>query len=371
MLWYEVTIRFEGKRPRKAAEFYVKRNGNCNRSLFGEPGFYLFNFEPIQYLMTRAEHTAELIFRTIGDSHNRAVMLLKPFFEAKTGDKIEITIDFTGCQMVYSDTLVLVVNAIVHARQIGIEVVVKLVSCSPENQAVQYASRVDFFKLIGAQVHEVNGRVDSSGRFMEIQEFNVGNIRKIYEEIMKVLFKEGVSEAMLIVFEFCLWEILDNTIIHSVNNEGGNKGVGLVACQYFPTGSIRLMISDVGRGIHEALTTHPKSQFKTLSEKEALEKCIQLGVTNSEGKGFGLWATSELAKVNGGCLKIFSGGHVMNCTDAVSVYPGGYWKGASTFIEVNTKRPVDYKVIFGNDDSRVRQLAELKEGLFVNSNNLW
>lgn len=77
--------------------------------------------------------------------------------------------------------------------------------------------------------------------------------------------------------------------------------------QLFPAkNEIRLMICDTDVGIYKALTSSEKLIFHEKTEEDALRLCIEKGVTNGEGMGFGLYASSEFIKHNKGQMIIYS-----------------------------------------------------------------
>lgn len=134
---------------------------------------------------------------------------------------------------------------------------------------------------------------------------------------------------------------------------------------------VRILIADNGKGIHESLTKHPNSNYRGLTEGEAVFRCIENRVTNSTGKGFGLWATAEMIGENGGELIIHSGNHQLICFSEKRLEETVRWQGTYTFLRINTDIPVDYKVIFGEDSDRADLFEEFKEKLLGISDELW
>ncbi len=154
----------------------------------------------------------------------------------------------------------------------------------------------------------------------------------------------------------------------------GLKGIGngFVCAQFFPTSEfVRILIADTGIGIHRALTTHPKSKFKELSEEQAVHRSIEKGVTNSEGMGFGLWATSQMIKENRGELSIHSGSFCLNVGNTTNTFKTSKWNGTYTFLKINTNIPVNHKSIFGESSDQEDMFNEYSEDLFGNQKNLW
>lgn len=129
---------------------------------------------------------------------------------------------------------------------------------------------------------------------------------------------------------------------------------------------------DTGIGIHKALTEYPESNYKELSEEEAVFRCIEKGVTNLKGAGFGLWATSQFIRENGGEMLIYSGNHFLNCHDKTpQVQKKAFWNGTLTYLKINTDIPVDHKVIFGEEYTRDDDYDWFIENRIGVTENLW
>lgn len=56
----------------------------------------------------------------------------------------------------------------------------------------------------------------------------------MFAEIMRILIVNGVNEDMLTVLNFCLYEVLDNTLNHSSPEFRYGAGTGFVVAQFFP-----------------------------------------------------------------------------------------------------------------------------------------
>lgn len=285
------------------------------------------------------------------------------------GDKLELQIDLNGTGLIYPDLLLLLVARIEFLKKSGIEVICSLINFNPSSSRMSYASRINFFEILGIELEEGFKRRDRQGRFIEISEFNEENISQVFEEIMRILIVNGVNEDMLTVLNFCLFEVLDNTLNHSSPEFRYGAGTGFVVAQFFPIAQeIRIMIADTGQGIHAALTGHPKSRFRNLSEPEAVFRCIERGVTNSLGLGFGLWATSQMMSKNKGDFTIYSGS---SCLRNGKLYVTPKWNGTVNYLRINTNIPVNHKEIFGEDSDQLDMFQEFKETQFGNLENLW
>lgn len=302
-------------------------------------------------------------------THADLLSTMIPFQSLEEGDFLDLNIDLNSNGLIYPDFLLLVAVKIDYLRKKGVGVQSSLINFNPYSSQANYASRINFFEMLGIGIEEEFIRRDSQGRFIEICEFDQENIYEIFGEIMRILLVNGVNEDMLVVLHFCLNEILDNTLNHASPDFVYGAGTGYVIAQFFPVArEIRIMIADTGQGIHSALTGHPKSRFKDLSEQEAVLRCIERGVTNSLGLGFGLWATSQMMLKNQGEFKIFSGKSCLNNSRLEEV---PHWQGTINYLKINTNIPVDHKEIFGEKSDQLDMFQEFKESQFGDLENLW
>lgn len=320
------------------------------------------------------KNTDELLidvdFREI-NSHKDLVQAISPIFNLPLKSNVHFNVNLNTSNILYSDYLLLLASSILHLRSIGINVKGAFIGLDRASNKMKYASRINFFDLIGFDFKEDFVRRDATGRFTEIIFFNDANSIKVFRKLMKVISKDEVNQDMLVVLHYCLWEVLDNTIRHSKSDGTMSNGSGYVCVQYFPIKKeIRLMICDNGQGIHSALTSHPQSEFRNFSERESVLKCIEKGVTNSTGRGFGLWATSKLVKENKGSLIIHSGNYQLLINNREEVINTSNWNGTYTFLRLNTNVSVNYDVIFENDGPK-DSYKEFNEELFGNINQLW
>jgi hypothetical protein len=280
-------------------------------------------------------------------SHKDLVSVLSKTFIAEPGDKVRVKINFTqGNQMLYSDFLTLIASTIFHLRKSDVNVEGAVV-CDTNDRRVQYASRIDFFKHLGVEYKEPFNRSASSGRFVEITPYNGKNFKEVNDKICRVVIANAsVAIEVQQMLDYCLSEIMDNVLNHAAY-PAVYEGEGCCCAQLFPSkDEIRLIICDTGVGIHTALTSAPESQFKNMSEKDSLNRCVEYGVTNGAGLGFGLYASSEFIKHNKGEMIVYSGNHFCRVVDGVaSVSEGDFWQGTFVYMSINTKNVVDYKQI--------------------------
>ncbi len=316
-------------------------------------------------------YNVNIDFRNIS-GHFQIVECLSESFQAECGDSVHFDINLNSYSLLYADHLLLISNTVNFLREKGVTVTGKFIDFKNGTDKVNYASRVNFFEQIGFAYDENFNRQNSLGRFTEIKRFDDANSLAIHKEIMSILVdKDAISEDMLVVLDYCLWEVIDNSIRHSLSDGTLSNGNGYICCQYFPyKNQIRIIIADNGQGIHKALTEHPDSEYQQLNEEEAVYRCVEKGVTNSTGKGFGLWATATLVKENGGKLIIHSGNHALEIDAEKRVEKKNKWQGTYTYLRVNTDVPVTYDKIF-EDDAQKNMFDERKEELLGNIDELW
>ncbi|MCO6498068.1 MAG: ATP-binding protein [Chitinophagaceae bacterium] len=280
-------------------------------------------------------------------SHPQLVADLSPAFTATVGDTVDFQVYLnTYYKMLYSDLLMLVTTTLIKLRSDGITVTGG-VHCDDEDAKSQYASRVNFFKLLELDYEEKFERRPSAGKFTEITPYNKDTIKNVFENIRRVLIANvEVAIEVQQMLDYCMYEIMDNVINHS-DYPNVYEGKGWCCAQLFPkSNEIRLIICDTGVGIHKALTTPEKSKYKHLKEMDAVQICTAKGVTNGEGLGFGLFATSEFIKENGGEMLIYSGHYFSHLLEGIKqVNKGEFWHGTFVFMRINTNIPVDYKRI--------------------------
>src|SRR5699024_4869219 len=140
---------------------------------------------------------------------------------------------------------------------------------------------------------------------------------------------------------YCLGEIMDNVLVHS------SKDQGWACAQFYPNRrEIRLMICDCGVGVREALRNGEREEYRNIDEAQALRLCVQRGVTNGHGLGFGLYATSQFIQLNRGRMLLYSGNHILEIQrDRSYVSEGSYWPGTIVALLIRTDIPVDYQDI--------------------------
>jgi anti-sigma regulatory factor (Ser/Thr protein kinase) len=270
-------------------------------------------------------------------THKQLVKELSPLFNLEAKEvKINIKINTS---FIYPDFLLLVVGALRSLKEKGIVISGEI---DAHNDITDYISRIDFFNSIDCNYNESFDRHDSKGRFIEIFNYHEKNVNSLDDSIINILTqKTEIEETVIQVLSFCLGEVLDNSLRHSTKDNGW-----CVAQYYSKSKEIRIMICDTGTGIHKSLTSGANTELSSLTASEALEKCIEKGVTNGDGMGFGLYATAKFAKANKGELIIYSGDKFLTHNQSeTKVKEGNFWQGTFVFLKIKANNKVIPEVI--------------------------
>ena len=292
--------------------------------------------------------------------HIELIRKLSFFFELEPGDTLDLSMQFSDTGFVFSDNLLLIATLIDHLKAKGVTVNINIAGSNP------YAARVNFFNLLDVPIEETFVRQNSIGRFIEIKSFDPDTMYALQDELNLILYQiVGISKEVLQLLFYCLGEIIDNTIVHS----GLHKG--WVSAQYFPKNrEIRLLICDNGKGIHQSLSANAK--YANIDEKNALGLSIERGVTDGEGLGFGLYATSQFILHNQGDMLLYSGGHYLRQEEGgYKVHTGEHWQGTVVYLKINTDIAVDYKQIMPTHHTLPDDYDFFIEKFFGEDNELW
>jgi len=266
--------------------------------------------------------------------------------------------------MLYADQLLIIATAVRKLRDRGCLMRIETRGYLSEqffqkeitDGRIRYAGRIDFFRLLelGPQFPGLENLTRRPGkdRFIELTRFDKDNYFEVGTRIIRIVATHArVDKAVQYMLDFCLFEIMDNVLTHAVYAEQV-RAEGWCSAQYFPAlKSVRLMIADTGIGIHRALTRHPDSKYRQLSASQALRQCVEKGVTNGKGQGFGLYATRQFAMHNKGELLIYSAEHYGILRQGqYRVCKGAYWQGTLVFLNIRTDITVDYKSFMGENE---------------------
>ena len=265
------------------------------------------------------------------------------------GDTIRLQLGIAErAGLLYADQLLLITAAVQQLREAGCLLRIRMDTqgAGLNTGAVRYASRVDFFRLlqIQDQIPEKFVRRPGHDRFCEITAYNRDNYIEAGRRIVQIVIAHvQVAARVQVMLDFCLFELLDNVLIHSAYPEPFG-GKGWCTAQYFPAArEIRLGIADTGIGIHRALTGPAGSKYRAFSAYQAIRHCVEKGVSNGEGLGFGLYATLEFIRRNGGELLIYSGAcYATYKAGRFTVKYGAYWQGTVVYLRIRTDAAADY-----------------------------
>ena len=122
----------------------------------------------------------------------------------------------------------------------------------------------------------------SDNALPNISTFDCENINVVCNEMVsKFLQNSEIELSVLQVFNYCLYEVMDNVLTHS----GKSSGV-LIYCFNNKSQRIEVLVADDGMGIHASLKQN--AIYEDFSEEEALKNIIVDKVTDGKGMGYGL-----------------------------------------------------------------------------------
>ena len=141
---------------------------------------------------------------------------------------------------------------------------------------------------------------------------------------------------------YCFYEVLDNVLTHS------ERKCGTAIMRYVPEANkIQILVADDGIGVATSLRTNPK--YADISEENAVRHCIDVGVTDGKGMGFGLYSTSRLIKnvgitleIHSGCSKLVYDGVNIRMAEALE------WQGTIVYFELHSNKEIDPNDVVDN-----------------------
>jgi len=271
-------------------------------------------------------------------------------------DIIKIGIIYTCGNFLNGEIFAILVAYVRYLQKSGKEVQI-IYDPDEDCETIKYASRINFFKLLEVDFNEKFNRQSSTGRFVEITEFNHVNLWDIVHKTVKI-FKSSlnVDNSILDCIYHCFGEVVDNVDIHSQSENGG-----VIYAQFFPSAQkIKIFIIDSGIGFHESLKSC--EEYKAISHEDCLSKCCEKGVTDGKGKGIGLYHTSLFVQANNGTLIINScGKELIKKANKEHIIDTPYWQGSIICLELRTNQSVDYNEVFkGYTPSTFEDLEECR-----------
>lgn len=306
------------------------------------------------------------------------VLDLEKLQEELKDDNI-IALDFGNSNFINPWVYLIISSWIIHNKSNGLNFNFKLENINNKN-VVDYASRINFFDLIGYKYKENFIRHKSKGKFIPLNKINSNNLMTIPTEITKIFInlcnlesKESEDENYNIMYmiEYCLTEVIENIDRHSEA-----KTDGLIIVQpYKNNEEIDVCVVDTGIGIPNALRKTEK--YRHLTDKEcvmyATDKNIKTEGLENEGQGNGLYILKKLIKSMSGELRIISGNgaYVLNHNQETTFNLGCKWGGTIVQFKYKYSQKVDIRSIMGGDytpystylDGRIDLSSEIDEYL--------
>ena len=185
--------------------------------------------------------------------------------------------------------------------------------------------------------------IDVNHQHPVIEVFDHDTIYATYRDIVALLNSyPDVEVSVLQALSYCFYEVLDNVLTHS------ERKCGTAIMRYTPEANkIQILVADDGIGVASSLRTNPK--YADIPEAEAVRHCIDDGVTDGKGMGFGLYSTSRLIKnvgitleVHSGCCKLVYGGVNICMEDALE------WQGTIVYFELHSDKEIDPNDVVDN-----------------------
>lgn len=176
-----------------------------------------------------------------------------------------------------------------------------------------------------------------------IEVFDHDTIYVTYRDIVALLNSySDVEVSVLQALSYCFYEVLDNVLTHS------ERKCGTAIMRYLPEASkIQVLVADDGIGIANSLRAN--STYADISESDAVCHCIDDGVTDGKGMGFGLYSTSRLIKNVGITLEIHSGSSKL-VYDGVNIHMDEalQWQGTIVYFELHSDKEIDPNDVVDN-----------------------
>ena len=184
--------------------------------------------------------------------------------------------------------------------------------------------------------------VDSNHHPM-IEVFDHDTIYGTYRDIVALLNTyPDVEVSVLQALSYCFYEVLDNVLTHS------ERKCGTAIMHYASeTNKIQILVADDGIGVAASLRANP--MYANISESDAVRHCIDDGVTDGKGMGFGLYSTSRLIKnvgitleIHSGCSKLVYDGVNIRMEEVLE------WQGTIVYFELHSDKEIDPNDVVDN-----------------------
>lgn len=186
-----------------------------------------------------------------------------------------------------------------------------------------------------------------------IEVFDHDTIYDTYRNIVQLLNSyPDIEVTVLQALSYCFYEILDNVLTHS------ERKCGTVVTQYLTkSNKIQVLVADDGIGIAASLRNNP--EYADITEENAVRYCINDGVTDGKGMGFGLYSTSRLIKNVGITLEIHSGCNKLIYDGVnVNVVLTQEWQGTIIYFELHSDKDINPNDVVDNRTDCENQFNE-------------
>ena len=233
----------------------------------------------------------------------------------------------------------------------------------------RYAARMRLFQLLDIDFDPGQQEHEEAGRFLPLtQVSDRRQVGPVIGDISALLHLEKDPESLAAV-QYCLSELLRNTLEHS----GANSGAFVCAHRFTKKRPHRVSIAvaDCGQGISSHLGRVHADALK--SDEIALGLAMRPGITGAlpgmygapDNAGAGLFITRCIAKGTGGYFVLISGNagfrqrRSLSEDDEVTLYIDAFddprhdrwklpssWYGTAVAIEIRTDRIADYQGFF-------------------------
>ncbi len=263
------------------------------------------------------------------NSNNDIFSVIRVLSEFNTSQDTELDIKYDSGKYAYiNNDVYLILCSFVNEIKMNGKSIDITFPITEKCKRLNYASRINFFDHLGLSYTEDFARHDTNGNFIEISNIKKGsfNISEQFEGIFKDDF--GLSKNDIGNISFMIDELICNMTMHSKSNSGA-----YFYCQKFPSRQqIEIVIVDSGIGIANSLS----KAYPDLENAEYLAKCIEYEVTSGEGRGHGLFFTSEFIRQNNCEMSLISGGNMLKIeNNKVNLYRNPKWDGVVLKLIIN------------------------------------
>ena len=200
-----------------------------------------------------------------------------------------------------------------------------LLDTDSDCKAVQYASRIDFFKSLNIDFIENFKRKPNDGRFIEIM-----NLPPMYgfpyelRSVFKDKFNFSYDDTEDLVF--LIGEVISNTKMHAETKLGS-----YLYCQKFKN-YLEVIAVDSGVGVQKSF----QKIYPNITNEEAIKKTIIFGEGDGNGRGQGLYFVSEFMRRNDSEFLLISGDKNIEIRNGNTyISSNENWKGTFLRLKIN------------------------------------